>query len=169
MKERMREAIIEIMDAAKDLAIATVRADGYPQNTTVSFVNDGLTIYFACGAQSQKAHNLRRDERVSITLTAPYTNWLEIKGLSMSARARELHDDQEIERVGELFMARFPEAREFESAMPSEFCMFEIVPEVISVLDYSQGFGHTELVLATAGDVAATGDAHRHIWLPPES
>ena len=167
MQERMREEIIAILGAARDLAIATLRADGFPHNTTVSYVNDGLTIYFGCGARSQKAINLRRDDRASITLTAPYHRWTEIKGLSMSARAQEMHDGAEIERISALFMARFPEIGEQESAMPGEFAMFAVTPEVISVLDYTQGFGHTQLVLASAGDIAASGDAHRHIWLPP--
>ncbi len=50
-----REQIIAILDAADDLTIATIRHDGYPQATTVSFVNDGLAIYFGTGTESQKA------------------------------------------------------------------------------------------------------------------
>ena len=72
MKEHLRSKILEILQACPDLAIATLRDDGFPQNTTVSFVHDGMTMYCGVGAGSQKAINMRRDPRISITMTAPY-------------------------------------------------------------------------------------------------
>ena len=43
------------------MTIATNRPDGWPQATTVGYVNDGLTIYFLCSPQSQKAANIAPD------------------------------------------------------------------------------------------------------------
>ncbi len=43
------------------MTIATLRPDGWPQATTVAYANEGLTIYFVCGPDSQKATNLARD------------------------------------------------------------------------------------------------------------
>ena len=37
MKQDLRDQIISIMDDVDDLTIATVREDGYPQATTVSY------------------------------------------------------------------------------------------------------------------------------------
>src|ERR1700731_3853356 len=34
-----------------DMTIATVREDGYPQATAVSYVNDGLAVYFSCSTR----------------------------------------------------------------------------------------------------------------------
>jgi nitroimidazol reductase NimA-like FMN-containing flavoprotein (pyridoxamine 5'-phosphate oxidase superfamily) len=45
MDPALRQEIVSILDEANDLTIATVREDGYPQATTVSYVNDSLTIY----------------------------------------------------------------------------------------------------------------------------
>jgi pyridoxamine 5'-phosphate oxidase-like protein len=42
------------------LTFATVHEDRFPQATTVSYVNDGLTIYVGCGAETQKACDGRR-------------------------------------------------------------------------------------------------------------
>ena len=50
-----------ILDDANDMTIATVHKDGNPQANTVSYVNDGLNIYFGSAANSQKARNLARD------------------------------------------------------------------------------------------------------------
>ena len=48
----LTDEIISILDNAIDITIATVRQDGYPQATTVSYVNDGLKIYFGCAEES---------------------------------------------------------------------------------------------------------------------
>jgi len=48
--------------------VATNRPDGRPQATTVGYVSDGLTIYFLCGAKSQKAGNLARIAGFSLTV-----------------------------------------------------------------------------------------------------
>src|SRR3974390_1095064 len=64
----LEQEIVSILNEANDLTIATVREDGYPQATTVSYVNDGLTIYFGCAAQSQKAKNIGHSAKVSLTV-----------------------------------------------------------------------------------------------------
>jgi hypothetical protein len=53
----VRDQTIAIFDGANHMTIATVRDDGHPQATTVSYVHYGLTIYFDCGVSSQKASN----------------------------------------------------------------------------------------------------------------
>ena len=58
MDTAIRKQVVSIIDDIDDLTIATVRNDGYPQATTVSYVNDGLTIYFGTTSDSQKARNI---------------------------------------------------------------------------------------------------------------
>ncbi|MER8957242.1 pyridoxamine 5'-phosphate oxidase family protein [Mesorhizobium sp. M0833] len=55
------------------MTIATLRPDGWPQATTVGYVNEGLTLYFLCGLDSQKAENLARDDRVPSIAVSPST------------------------------------------------------------------------------------------------
>ena len=45
-------------------------------------------------------------------------------------------------------MARYsyPEYAHFPTPKPEEVQFYRVVPKVISVLDYSKGFGHTDLV-----------------------
>jgi nitroimidazol reductase NimA-like FMN-containing flavoprotein (pyridoxamine 5'-phosphate oxidase superfamily) len=50
------------------LTLATVREDDFPQATTVGYVNDSVTIYVGCGSDSQKARNMRRCAKVSLTV-----------------------------------------------------------------------------------------------------
>ena len=68
MDPALEREIVSILNESNDLTIATVREDGYPQATTVSYVNDGLTIYFGCAAQSQKAKNIGHSAKVSLSV-----------------------------------------------------------------------------------------------------
>ena len=68
MDASIRTQIIQLLDEHRIMSLATLRPDGWPQATTVGYVNDGLTLYFLCGKDSQKARNLMRNDRVSLTI-----------------------------------------------------------------------------------------------------
>jgi general stress protein 26 len=90
MDEAIRAKILELLDQHRLTTIATNRPDGWPQATTVGYANDGLTIYFLCGPQSQKAQNIARDNRVSLTIDHDVSDPMAITGLSMAAIAEPL-------------------------------------------------------------------------------
>lgn len=141
-----RELALAILDAASDLTIATNREDGWPQATTVSFVHDGLKLYFGTWDKSQKARNIVRDDRVSVTVDAPYANWEQIKSISLAGRARRVTSPDEVMLIGKLMLAKFPEVQSYIPSDGSEMALFCVEPEIISILDYTRGFGHSELV-----------------------
>jgi general stress protein 26 len=156
MDASFREEILSILDRANDMTIATVRQDGYPQATTVSFANDGLDIYFGCSEESQKAGNISRNSKVSLTINLPYANWGEIRGISAGGHAYRLTDPQEIERAGQLLLQKFPQGiAEYASGALMGVAFFKVVPKVISILDYRKGFGHTDLVSNEPGLTSA--------------
>lgn len=146
MDPALTHEIISILDDANDMTIATVREDGYPQATTVSYVNDGLKIYFGCGASSQKAKNLARNSKISLTVTLPYKSWNEIRGLSIGGRAEHITDPQEVSEASQLMFEKFPQIARYAPAELEDIVLFRVMPEVISVLDYRKRFGHTDLV-----------------------
>jgi general stress protein 26 len=146
MDPALPKEIISILDGADDMTLATVREDGYPQATTVSYVNDGLKIYFGCAAEAQKAKNIARCAKVSLTVNLPYRSWNEIRGLSLGGRAELITDPQEVDRVSHLMFEKFPQIAGYAPAELEQIALFRVTPEVISVLDYRKGFGHTDLV-----------------------
>src|SRR6476469_5217454 len=95
MNEEIKRLILALLDQHRIMTIATVRPDGWPQATTVGYVNEGLTLYFLCGLNSQKAANLALDDRVSLTIDHDSPQVMEITGLSMAARARPVLDRAE--------------------------------------------------------------------------
>jgi nitroimidazol reductase NimA-like FMN-containing flavoprotein (pyridoxamine 5'-phosphate oxidase superfamily) len=168
MQHDLKTKTLDILDACQDLTIATVREDGFPQATTVSFVHDGLEIYIGVGITSQKAVNMRRDPRVSLAMTPPYSDWNTITGLSMAAHATEIDTQEEMDRVGDLMIKRFPQIADLSA--PEEMAaaiLFRLTPTVISVLDYSQGFGHTDTVAVANYDIAESLESMKHKWLVP--
>jgi nitroimidazol reductase NimA-like FMN-containing flavoprotein (pyridoxamine 5'-phosphate oxidase superfamily) len=148
MDAEIRKKILTLLDQHRIMTIATLRPDGWPQATTVGYVNDGLTLYFLCGLDSQKAANLARDDRVSLTIDHDTSDLMAITGLSMAAHAKAVHDPAEAGKVLHLLPLKYPEQRDLPVSMPKpdDVRIFRVTPIVISVLDYSKGFGHTDLV-----------------------
>src|SRR5262249_6952907 len=134
-----------ILENGIDMTIATLRPDGWPQATTVSYVSEGLTIYFGTGAHSQKAANLAASDKVSLTVNLPYTDWAAITGLSLAGHATRMTDQAEIARIGRLMSRKFPQVANYAPYEMGELALFRITPMVVSVLDYAQSFGHTDL------------------------
>lgn len=142
----LEREILAILGAAADMTIATVRLDGYPKATTVSFVNAGTTIYFGTGRSSPKAKSLARCDKVSATVNLPYQRWEEIRGLSLGGRATQVTEPLRCKTVGALMTKKFPRALDYGDAELEEMTIFQIEPEVVSLLDYRKGFGHADLV-----------------------
>jgi PPOX class probable F420-dependent enzyme len=146
----------DILGKALDITVATIRPDGWPQATTVSFVSDGLNLYFGTWTQSQKIANIKRDPRVSVTANAPYTSWDTIRSLSLAGEAALVTAPAEQARVGELMMKRFGAELVKQSNIDmSQTALVRITPRVISILDYGKGFGHKVDVAMAAGKAAA--------------
>jgi len=148
MQDDVRQQIRRLLDQHRIMTVATLRSDGWPQATTVGYANDGLTLYFLCGLDSQKAVNLAKDNRLSLTIDHDTPQVMEITGLSMAARAVPVTEATEGEKALRLLMDKYPEQTSLPFPMPkfAEVRIFRVTPTVISVLDYSKGFGHTDLI-----------------------
>jgi general stress protein 26 len=116
----------------------------------IGYANDGLTLYFLCGLDSQKAANIARDPRVSLTINDDPSQVMEIKGLSMAANAEAVTDRAEAEKAMRLLFSRYPEQTAAaplpDLPKPEEVRIVRLTPKVVSVLDYTKGFNHTDLV-----------------------
>lgn len=150
MDNLMKQKILALLEGHRIMTIATLRPDGWPQATTVGYVNEGLTLWFLCGRESQKARNLALDDRVSITIDHDTPDILSITGLSMAARAHRVTDRAEAEKVMAMLPLKYPDAPPSTAQMkmptPEDVALFRVVPEIVSVLDYTKGFAHTDLV-----------------------
>ncbi len=117
MDDETRKRILALLGQHRIMTIATLRPDGWPHATTVSYVNEGFTLYFLCGLHSQKATNLARSDRVSLTIADDMSEPMAITGLSMAARARAVIDACEADRVLRMLPLKYPGQASFPVPM----------------------------------------------------
>ena len=131
-----KAAILEILEANRTMAVATVRPDGWPQATMVGYVHDDLVLYFATARTSQKLANLTGEPRVSIAIGGADSH--DFRGLSIAARASEVTDPGEVARLNALIAARYPEKAGF-APRGAPIAQIRATPEIVSVVDPDAG------------------------------
>lgn len=147
MDDATQQFILDLMQSHNVMSLATLRPDGWPQATTVAFAHEGLLLYFACDPGGQKVANIRQCERVSATINRDFADWSQIQGLSLGGTAAVVDDPEERRRAAELLRGKFPQWADMpEVDDPASIAYVRVMPKVISVLDYTKGFGHTRLV-----------------------
>jgi len=160
--EELEARILELLDEHKTMAVATLRADGWPQATLVGYVHHGLDLYFVVAAGSQKAANITHDGRVSIALghEAP----TRLRGLSMAALAEVVTDLAEIEAIDALLADRYAGQAPF-SPRATNSVLIRATPTIVSIIDVGKGPGEPQLVSVAdatpAGSVEARGAGGR--------
>ena len=160
----MQEKAIDLLDRHRLMAIATLRPDGWPQTTMVSYANDGILIYFIISRASQKFENIARDERVSLVVGGDFHNPRSIKGLSIAARASEVRDPKQRQEAVKLLLARHPGLNRLERPQPGHSAVMRANPQIITILDYSKGFGHSDMLTVGPGGLTDMTAARDDDW-----
>ena len=149
-----------------------------PRQRWVGYVNDGFLLYCFVARNTQKYTNILRDPRISIAIGSDAPNPLDVKGLSLAGQATEVTDTLEFDYVAKLRLKRYPEYATLPSSARQEgalqrispqppsakIALLRIAPDIISVLDYSKGFGHSDLVTFSGRDLDVHIDSLRHRW-----
>jgi nitroimidazol reductase NimA-like FMN-containing flavoprotein (pyridoxamine 5'-phosphate oxidase superfamily) len=147
MDTKLHAQILELIQKYSTLALATLREDGWPQTTTVAYANHDLTLYLATGADAQKVRNIRRDGRVSVAIDGGAPDWASLRGVSMAAHAVVIDSSSERQQAARLLKRKFPELAEFgDPEHERGWAFLRLEPTVVSLIDYTKGFGHTVLV-----------------------
>lgn len=164
MKREFKQQIVNLLDEHRIVSLATIRPDGWPQTTVVGYVNDGLILYSFIARDGQKYANIAADPRVSGAIAKDYPQPLQIRGLSFAAQALVVEDSSEIDHATALLLRRYPEYKVMPRPKKTAVAMLRITPQVVSILDYSKGFGHSDLVRVTDSDLAEYIESRRHHW-----
>ena len=160
----MKEKAIDILSGNRLMAIATLRPDNWPQATMVSYANEDILIYFIVSRQSQKFANIERDDRVSIVIGHDFHDPATIRSVSIAARASEVRDPKQRERAVRLLLDRHPGLRRLERPELGHSAVMRANPEIITILDYSKGVGHADLLTVGPGGLAEMTAARDDDW-----
>ncbi len=123
-------AVVALLDSQRLMSLAVNRPDGWPQVTTVGYVNEGLNLYFMVGRESQKHANIARDPRVSIAVRSESEQG-DAVGVSLAGRAVEVLDPVQVERLNERVIARYPGVRLYAPSGDS-VALYHVAPRIVS-------------------------------------
>lgn len=160
----MEDKAISILDAHRTMAIATVRPDGWPQNTVVGYANDGLLIYFLISRASQKFANIQKDERISIAVAKEPEDIHQLKAVYAGALASEVTDPKQREHGWKLLVERHPNLVDYVLPDPSQVAMMRAFCKYLSILDFTEGFGHADEITVGASGIVDMEPARTDDW-----
>lgn len=146
MSDDILNQVISILDREEDMTLATQRRDGFPQANIVSYVNDGITLYFGTPETSQKAENIAFNEKVAVSINHARAEWADIEGVSLGGMASIICDPSEHSSVKELLFSKYPEIAAYTPSLDQEAVLYKIDPAVVTLLDYRRKFGFTKTI-----------------------
>lgn len=93
------DEVATLLKEQKKLQLATINRDGTPHLVTMFYgLVDGKIAFWTYGT-SRKAHNLRRDPRVTCLIEAG-EDYFELRGLMMYGTAKALTEPNDVRYVG---------------------------------------------------------------------
>lgn len=158
----MKDNAVRILDENRIMALATVRPDGWPQTTMVSYANEGLLLYFVVSRDNQKFKNIAADDRVTIAPGRDFHHPGSIRGLSMGARASEVRDAKQRNRALDLVIDCHPALKRLQQG--DHTAVMRANCSIISILDYSTGFGHSDLLTVGVEELTQMAPARDDDW-----
>lgn len=161
---RPLDAAVAILRDNRLASLATTGLDGWPHCTMVGIANEGLRIYFVVSRTSQKLADITNDDRVSLAIGRDVIEPSSIRALSIAARASEIGDADERLSAIRLLLEKRPALNRLEKPHLERSAVMVAIPEVIRLLDYSKGYGHSVLIKLDAGGGLAGVKEQRHDW-----
>ncbi len=155
---RASREIIALLGRERLLTLACNRADGWPQATTVGYVNQGLDLYFRVARDSQKFANLKADPRASVAISLSGPDCGDGVGVSMGGEVVEMADPAIVESLERAIAARFPGVDVY-CPSGSSTALLHFRPTIISTVGVAKGRSDPETFIlsgaAPRADVAS--------------
>jgi nitroimidazol reductase NimA-like FMN-containing flavoprotein (pyridoxamine 5'-phosphate oxidase superfamily) len=146
MDETLKARILDLIGRHNIMTLATVRPDGFPQATVVYYVADGLNLSFATNPSSQKAGNIKLNDKVSATIIGQAGDAYKLLALSLSGTAKRITNPTQAKDIQNQLFQAIPQAKRFAPVNSKELSVYSIKPIAISLVDYAAGYGKTALI-----------------------
>ena len=160
----MKDKAIKALDENRIMAISTNRSDGWPQNTMVGYANEDVFVYFIISRLGQKFANIMQDDRVSLAIGKDFHDPSDILAVSIAAHASEVRDDKQRQAIVKLLIERHPGLQKLEPPSVNNAAVMRAHPAIISILDYSKGFGHADVLIVAPGGLTEMTAARADDW-----
>ena len=151
-RKQLEKIILEYLRKHYGGTLSTVREDGSPQASGITYVSEGFTIYFANDPQSYKKKNIDRNPNVGMAIFKDYYRWDKARAVQLAGKCEEVTDQDEVARVAPLFVEKFPWIVDYKgvaewAARVGPVPFYKITPKTIAYLDYQRfGFNQYEVL-----------------------
>ena len=157
MTDASKQKILDFLQQQHCLSLATSN-QSRPWATNLFYCSDEqLNLYFVSSSHTRHAKDIADNSCVAVTINESTTDWTQIKGLQIDAKATLVND---VENAGVLsmYLDKFPKlAQIFKAPADSDeekvarglqqSRFYRISPKWIRLIDNKQGFGHKEELL----------------------
>ena len=133
MPNQVPQAVLDYLDSAKTVTLATASPDGTPHASTFMYVNDGVTLFVWARPSSTTASHLRDNPRVSFAIDEYVADWNKAKGIQGDGRAEAVTSGDDIVRAVGLFAEKFPSPS--SGASTTNISFFKITPTAMQFID----------------------------------
>lgn len=136
-------AVVDLLNRERLMTLACNRPDGWPQATTVGYMNEGLNLYFIVARSSQKVANLHADPRASVAIRAESGAEGDAVGVSMTGTVVEILEPGTIARLNLKVAERYPGVHVYCPAGDS-VAVLHFTPRMISAVGVLGGRSETQ-------------------------
>jgi uncharacterized protein YhbP (UPF0306 family) len=114
------------------LTLATASPAGAPHATTLTYVNDGTTLYVWTRPDTATASNMDENPVAALAIDDYAPDLRETKGVQATARAQVVLNPDELERVRELFEQKYPQ---LAGTLGTDVSFYRLSPAQLEFID----------------------------------
>jgi CRP-like cAMP-binding protein len=127
--------VLQYLDAQPALTLATASRGGVPRATTLTYVNEGVTVYVWTRPDTTTARQMEENPVVSLAIGPYADDWRETKGIQAAAEAQVVLNPTELTRVVALFEQKYPP---LAGTLGSGVSLFRITPTELQFIDNAE-------------------------------
>jgi nitroimidazol reductase NimA-like FMN-containing flavoprotein (pyridoxamine 5'-phosphate oxidase superfamily) len=124
--------VLAYLASQPTLTLATATSRGLPRATTLTYVNDGPSVYVWTRPDSTTARQIEGNPMVGFAIDQYSEDWSETRGIQGTGEARVLLNPDEITRVVDLFETKYPPLK---GTLGSGVSLFRITPTELQYID----------------------------------
>jgi len=126
----------DYLDAQPTLTLASSSRGGVPRATTLTYVNDGVSVYVWTRPETTTARQMEDNPLVSFAIDQYADDWQETKGIQAAGEAQVVLNPTELERVVALFEQKYPA---LAGRLGTGVSVFRIAPKELQFIDNASG------------------------------
>jgi len=127
--------VLEYLDAEPTLTLATASRGGVPRATTLTYVNDGVSIYVWTRPETMTARQMEENPVVSLAIDQYSDDLQETKGIQAAGESQVVLNPTELSRVIGLFEQKYPP---LAGTLGSGVSVFRITPTELQFIDNAE-------------------------------